>query len=87
MRARCQLKSGKILHKCTMSPWAIMRRCLRHRTFSHFSRTPTCDRHIQTDRHMAMAYTAQSIARMVKITQMLSLLSVKFGSAFLYQLF
>ena len=44
--------------------------CLRHGMFSHFSRTPTCDRQRQThaDRHGAMAYNAQSIARTVKTT-------------------
>ena len=42
----------------------IVWRYLRFPVFSHFSRTPTCDRHTdrltdgQTDRHMTMAYTA-----------------------------
>ena len=40
------------------------RRCLRVPMFSHFSRTPTCDR--QTQRHRAMAHTAQSIAGAIK---------------------
>ena len=52
------------------SPRAIMRRSLRHPTFSRFSRTPTCDR--QTDRqtggYRTMAYTAQGIVREVKTT-------------------
>ena len=30
---------------------AIVWRCLRVHTFSHYSRTPTCDRHRHTDRH------------------------------------
>ena len=45
-----------------------MRHCLRHPTFSHFCRTPTCDRHTDTDKHRAMAYTAHSMNRAVKMT-------------------
>jgi len=45
-------------------PGDIMRHCLCHPTFSHFSITPTCDRH--TDRHRAIAYTALMIARAIK---------------------
>ena len=37
-----------------------MRRCLHVPMFSHFSRTPACDR------HRAIAYTAQNIAHVVK---------------------
>ena len=49
--------------------WAIVQCHLRHSTFSHCSRTPTCDRHRQsdTDRHSSVAYTAQSIAHAVII--------------------
>ena len=46
-----------------LESWAIMRRCLRHPTFSHFSRTSTW----QTHRHTAIAYTALSSARAVKM--------------------
>ena len=31
--------------------WAIMWRCLHAPMFSHFSRTPTCDRHTFTQTH------------------------------------
>ena len=55
----------RLLVSENQSPWAITWRCLCHRTFSCFSRRSTCDR--QTDRHKTMAYTAQSIARAVKI--------------------
>jgi len=34
-----------------MSPWAIAQHCLHDLMFSHFSRAPTCDR------HMTMIYT------------------------------
>ena len=45
---------------------AILRRCLRHPTFSHFSRTPTCDRH--TDRQtQGHGIYCESRARTVKI--------------------
>jgi len=39
-------------------------RCLRDPTFSHFSRTPTCDR--QIDRHTTTAYIALARRRAVK---------------------
>ena len=35
----------------TQSRWVILRRCLRHHTFSRFTRTATCDIHRQTHRH------------------------------------
>ena len=45
----------------------FLRHSLRHPTLSRFSRTPTCDGQIYTDRHGAIEYTAQSIARLEKI--------------------
>ena len=46
-----------------------MWRCLRVPMFSHFNRTPTCDRQTdgRTDGHTTMVYTAQSRARAVKM--------------------
>jgi len=35
--------------------------CLHHPAFSHFSRTPTCDRQTHADRHRASAYTVLNI--------------------------
>jgi len=40
--------------------------CLCDPTFSRFSRTPTCDRQTQTDRHRPMASTADAEHRAVK---------------------
>jgi len=47
--------SGGILQRSlapvNWGPWPLMWCCLRDRTFSHFSRTLTCDRHRQTRGH------------------------------------
>ena len=48
------------------SPRAVERRCLRVPMFGHFSRTPTCDRHRQTDPR-PWHIPCQSIARAVII--------------------
>jgi len=41
--------SRRFLASENESPWAIVWCCLSDRTFSCFGRTPTCDRHRQTD--------------------------------------
>ena len=43
-----------------------LRCCLLVPMFTHFSRTPTCDGRADRQTDRAMAYTAQSIARVVK---------------------
>ena len=43
--------SKRFLASENQSLWAIVWRCLRHPTFSRFSRTPTCDRHRHIHRH------------------------------------
>ena len=56
--------SRKSLASENWSPWAIVWYCLCDPMFSHFSRTPTCDR--QTDGHRAMASTADAEHRAVR---------------------
>ena len=53
--------------------WAIVRCYLCDSTFSRFSRTLTCDRETdgQTDRHRAMASTADAWHRVIKIVRVL----------------
>jgi len=41
------------------SPWAIVQHCLRDPTFSHFNRTPTCDRQL----HCYGIYRARKVSR------------------------
>ena len=61
--------SGRISRRSlaseNQSPRAIVWCCLCDPTFSRFSRTPTCDRHRQTDRHRPMASTADAQHRAV----------------------
>ena len=65
---------GRILWRSlapeNQSPWAIVQCCLCDLVFSCFSRTPTCDRQTETDRHRhrPMASTACAQHRMVKTT-------------------
>jgi len=48
--------TGIFWHKKTNSTWIIIQRCSCDPMFSHFSRTPTCDR--QTDRHKRVCVCA-----------------------------
>jgi len=52
------------------SPWAIVWHCLCDPTFSHFTRTPTCDR--QADRHTITACTTLAWHRMVKTVDIIT---------------
>jgi len=68
---------GRISQRSSASemqiPCSIVHCCLRDLKFSHFSRTPTCDRRAdgrtdgQTDGHGPMASTAYAYHRAVKI--------------------
>ena len=48
------------------TPWGIVWCCLCDPTFCRFSRTPTCDRRTDTDRHRPMASTTDAQHRTVK---------------------
>ena len=64
------------------SPWAIVRRCLRVPMFSHFSRTPTRDRHThrqthrQTHDHGIYRAVEVYIPRAVKICSLYRMLTM-----------